>query len=71
MKPKLIICTTGTSIGTNLRRDIFTPDQVGSADPAREIRHAILNKDVDSISAEIKSFKKISRNTTQDTGWRR
>jgi len=60
-KPKFIISTTGTSIGTNVRKNIFgqcfregTTDRISS-----EIKKSLEGKDIDSISAETKSLHKI------------
>lgn len=57
-KPKFIISTTGTSIGTNVRRDIF-PSNFNEKSVREEIRKAIDKKDVELISAETKSLFKI------------
>lgn len=61
-KPKLIISTTGTSIGTNVRRDIFSNsiDEEGKKSIKDEIRGAVESKDINAISAETKSLHKIS-----------
>lgn len=60
-KPKLIISTTGTSVATNVRRDIFS--QSLSKDALNSIRDEIkkyINQsDIDVISAETKSLNKI------------
>lgn len=57
-KPKFIISTTGTSIGTNVRRDIFSPN-FNEKSVREEIRKNVDKKDVEVISAETKSLFKI------------
>lgn len=66
MKPKFIISTTGTSIGTNVRRDIFSkPISKGNMkDVEIEIQSGIEGKDINSISAETKSLNKIGVDTS-------
>lgn len=60
-KPKLIISTTGTSIGLNVRRDIFpkTFNEENRRSIKEEITKSIYNKECNVISAETKSLHKI------------
>ena len=66
MLPKLIISTTGTSIATNIRRDIFPKFFNKDAEEKirEEIKTAIKIKEVDLISAETKSLNKIGIDNT-------
>lgn len=60
-KPKFIISTTGTSVGTNIRRDIFSQDLTDETIKSirNEIKGAFIKKGIDAISAETKSLNKI------------
>lgn len=60
-KPRLIISTTGTSIGMNVRRDIFSKsfNEEGKKSIKDEIRRSVESKDINAISAETKSLHKI------------
>lgn len=62
-KPKFIISTTGTSIGTNVRRNIFSPN-FDDKNVLEEIRKSIDKKNVEVISAETKSLNKIGVDTS-------
>ncbi len=60
-KPKFIISTTGTSVGTNIRRDIFSQDLTDETIKTirNEIKGTFTKKGIDEIAAETKSLNKI------------